>query len=379
MNFELTNEQKLLKKMAREFAEKEVAPIAAEIDREHRFPRETLDKMARYGMLGIPIPEEYGGAGADYLSYMLVIEEISRCCASTATAFAAHTSLCCMPILHFGTEEQKRKYLPDLASGRKLGAFGLTEPEAGSDAGNQQTTAVEDGDSWVLNGSKCFITNGGQAQVYLIIAMTDKDKGTRGISAFLVEDTDPGFSIGKIEDKMGIRASATAELVFQDCRIPKDRMLGPRGRGFNVAMWIVDGGRIGVAAQSVGIAQGALDNTIEYMKQRVQFGKPIAKLQALRFDIAEMAAKIECSRLICYKAAYEKVHDLPFIVDASIAKYIAAETAMYVTTKAVQLYGGYGFTTDFPVERMMRDAKIMGIYDGTTEVQKLIISGALLK
>lgn len=271
------------------------------------------------------------------------------------------------------------KYLPELFSGRKLGAFGLTEPGAGSDAGSQQTKAVLENGEWVLNGTKCFITNGGQAQVYVIIAQTDKDLGNKGISAFIVEDTDPGFSIGKIESKMGIRGSATAELVFQDCRIPEDRLLGKYNRGFNIAMEIVDGGRIGVAAEAVGIAEGALETTVEYMKQRRQFGKPLTKFQGLQFDIAEMKARTECARMICYKAAQEKNDGLPYIMDASIAKYYAAETAMFVTTKAVQLHGGYGYTEDYPVERMMRDAKITEIYEGTSEIQKMIIAGQVFK
>jgi butyryl-CoA dehydrogenase len=379
MNFELTKQQEFVRTLAQRFVENEVKPIAAEIDKNHRFPRETIEKMSKLGMLGIAFPKQYGGAGADYVSYIITIEEIAKACATTATAFACHNSLCCWPIYTFGNEEQKMKYLPDLLSGKKLGAFGLTEPSAGSDASSQQTKAVLDGEEWVLNGSKCFITNGGQAQVYVIIAQTDKEKGNRGISAFIVENTDPGFSIGKIEEKMGIRGSATAELVFQDCRIPKDRLLGKYNKGFKIAMDIIDGGRIGVAAEAVGIAEGALDTSIEYMKQRIQFGKPLTKFQGLQFEIAEMKTKTECARLICYKAAQEKNDGLPFIMDASIAKYYAAETAMYVTTKAVQLHGGYGYTEDYPVERMMRDAKITEIYEGTSEIQKMIISGLVLK
>ena len=379
MNFELTKRQEFVRKLVRRFVENEVAPIAAEIDQEHRFPRETIDKMGKLGMMGIAYPKKYGGAGADYVSYIITIEEIAKACATTATAFACHNSLCCWPIYTFGSEEQKMKYLPELFSGRKLGAFGLTEPGAGSDAGSQQTKAVLENGEWVLNGTKCFITNGGQAQVYVIIAQTDKDLGNKGISAFIVEDTDPGFSIGKIESKMGIRGSATAELVFQDCRIPEDRLLGKYNRGFNIAMEIVDGGRIGVAAEAVGIAEGALDTTVEYMKQRRQFGKPLTKFQGLQFDIAEMKARTECARMICYKAAQEKNDGLPYIMDASIAKYYAAETAMFVTTKAVQLHGGYGYTEDYPVERMMRDAKITEIYEGTSEIQKMIIAGQVFK
>ena len=303
MDFKPTKEQEFVRKMVRSFAETEVEPIAADIDAEHRFPRENVEKMARYGMLGVPFPKKYGGAGGDHISYAITVEELARCCATTAVICSAHTSLCCWPIYNFGTEEQKMKYLPDLLSGKKLGAFGLTEPGAGTDAAGQQTKAVLDGDEWVLNGSKVFITNGGQAQVYVVMAMTDKSKGNKGITAFIVEDTDPGFSIGKIEDKMGISGSSTAELIFQNCRIPKDRLLGKIGKGFNVAMATLDGGRIGIASQALGIAQGAFDKTVEYMNQRRQFGRTISKFQALRFEIAEMATRIQAARLLIYEAS----------------------------------------------------------------------------
>jgi len=378
MNFQLTKEQEFVRKMVREFAVAEVEPLAAEIDKEHRFPVETVEKMAKYGLMGIPFPTEYGGAGGDNISYAITVEELARVCASTAVIVSAHTSLCCWPIYAYGNDEQKKKYLPDLCTGKKLGAFGLTEPNAGTDASGQQTRAELDGDEWVLNGAKCFITNGGYADVFIIMAMTDKSQGTRGISAFIVEKGDPGFSIGKTEDKMGICASSTTELIFQNCRIPKDRLLGSLGKGFKIAMTTLDGGRIGIASQALGIAQGALDVTIEYMKQRKQFGKKLSQFQALTFVVAELATKIEAARLLIYKAAYNETAGLPYGVNAAMAKLFAAETAMEVTTKCVQLHGGYGYTKDYPVERMMRDAKITEIYEGTSEVQKMVISAAVI-
>ena len=379
MNFQLTKEQEFVRKMVREFAVNEVEPLAADIDKEHRFPVETVEKMAKYGLLGVPFPTEVGGAGGDHISYAITVEELSRVCASTGVICSAHTSLCAWPIFNYGTDEQKAKYLPDLCSGRKLGAFGLTEPGAGTDAAGQQTKAVDAGDAWILNGSKCFITNGGYADVFIVMAMTDKSKGTKGISAFIVEKGDEGFSIGKTEDKMGICASSTTELIFQNCRIPKDRLLSKIGDGFKVAMSTLDGGRIGIASQALGIAQGALDVTIEYMQARKQFGKKLSQMQALQFEVANMATQVEAARLLVYKAADTKDRHLPYGVNAAMAKLFAAETAMYVTTKAVQLHGGYGYTKDYPVERMMRDAKITEIYEGTSEVQKMVIAGSLFK
>lgn len=379
MNFQLTKEQEFVRKMVREFATNEVEPLAADIDQEHRFPVETVEKMAKYGLLGVPFPTEYEGAGGDHISYAITVEELSRVCASTGVICSAHTSLCCWPIFNWGNEEQKKKYLPDLLSGRKLGAFGLTEPGAGTDAAGQQTRAILEGDQWVLNGSKVFITNGGYADTFVVMAMTDKSKGTRGISAFIVEKGDEGFSIGKTEDKLGICASSTTELIFQNCRIPKDRLLGEIGQGFKVAMSTLDGGRIGIASQALGIAQGALDVTVDYMKARKQFGKKLSEMEALRFDIAEMATRIEASRLLIYQAADMKDKHLNYGPKSAMAKLFAAETAMYVTTKCVQLHGGYGYTKDYPVERMMRDAKITEIYEGTSEVQRMVISGSLLK
>ena len=378
MNFQLTKEQEFVRKMVREFAVTEVEPLAADIDKEHRFPVETVEKMAKYGLLGVPFPTEYGGAGADHISYAITVEELSRVCASTGVICSAHTSLCCWPIFNWGNEEQKKKYLPDLLSGKKLGAFGLTEPNAGTDASGQQTRAEDMGDYWLLNGAKVFITNGGYAETFVVMAMTDKTKGNHGISAFIVEKGDEGFSIGKTEDKMSICASSTTELIFQNCKIPKDRLLADVGQGFKVAMSTLDGGRIGIASQALGIAQGALDVTVEYMKARKQFGKKLSQMQALQFTVAELATQIEAARLLVYRAADMKDKHLAYGPAAAMAKLFAAETAMHVTTKCVQLHGGYGYTKDYPVERMMRDAKITEIYEGTSEVQKMVIAASIL-
>ena len=378
MNFQLTKEQEFVRKMVREFAVTEVEPLAADIDKEHRVPVETVEKMAKYGLLGVPFPTEYGGAGADHISYAITVEELSRVCASTGVICSAHTSLCCWPIFNWGNEEQKKKYLPDLLSGKKLGAFGLTEPNAGTDASGQQTRAEDMGDYWLLNGAKVFITNGGYAETFVVMAMTDKTKGNHGISAFIVEKGDEGFSIGKTEDKMGICASSTTELIFQNCKIPKDRLLADVGQGFKVAMSTLDGGRIGIASQALGIAQGALDVTVEYMKARKQFGKKLSQMQALQFTVAELATQIEAARLLVYRAADMKDKHLAYGPAAAMAKLFAAETAMHVTTKCVQLHGGYGYTKDYPVERMMRDAKITEIYEGTSEVQKMVIAASIL-
>lgn len=378
MNFQLTKEQEFVRKMVREFAVNEVEPIAADIDKEHRFPVETVAKMRDYGLLGVPFPKEYGGAGGDNIAYAITVEELSRVCASTGVICSAHTSLCGWPILAYGTEEQKQKYLIPLAKGEKLGAFGLTEPNAGTDAGGQQTRAVDKGDYWELNGAKVFITNGGYADVFVVMAMTDKKKGTRGgISAFIVEKGFPGFSVGKTEDKMGICASSTTELVFKNCRVPKENLLGQTGEGFKIAMSTLDGGRIGIASQALGIAQGAFDVTVEYMKARKQFGKSISKFEALQFEIAEMKTRIEAARLLIYKAADMKDRHLKYGPYSAMAKLYASETAMHVTTKAVQFHGGYGYTKDYPVERMMRDAKITEIYEGTSEVQKMVIAASV--
>ncbi len=382
MNFNLTKTQELFRQMIHEFAEKEVKPLAAEIDEQERFPEETVKKMAKLGIFGIPVPKEYGGAGGDNIMYSIAVEELSRCCATTGVVVSAHTSLCMVPILEFGTEEQKKKYLPKLASGEWVGAFGLTEPNAGTDSSAQQTTAVLDGEEWVLNGNKIFITNAGYAELYLIIAMTDKSQGNRGISAFLVEASTPGFCVGKKELKMGIRGSATAELIFDNCRIPKGNLLGQVGRGFRIAMKTLDGGRIGIAAQALGIAQGALDETVKYTKERKQFGRAIAKFQNTQFQMADMQTKIEAARLLIRSAAFKKDEAIKndrisYSADSAMAKLYASEVAMEVTTKAVQFHGGYGYTREYPVERMMRDAKITEIYEGTSEVQRMVIAGNL--
>lgn len=379
MEFGFSREHTLLRQMYREFAENEVKSLAAEIDEEERFPVETVEKLVKAGFMGIPFPKKYGGEGGDNLGYAMAVEELSRVCATTGVIVSAHTSLGAHPIFEFGTEEQKQKFLVPLAKGEHLGAFGLTEPNAGTDASSQQTTAVLDGDSYILNGSKIFITNAGYAKTYIIMAMTDKSKGTKGISAFIVDADTPGFSVGPKEKKLGIRGSATCELIFEDCRIPKENLLGKEGIGFKVAMKTLDGGRIGIASQALGIAQGALDETIAYVKERKQFGRPLAAFQNTQFQLADMAAKVEASRLLVYRAAYNKDNGLPYSYEAAMAKLFAAETAMEVTTKAVQLHGGYGYTRDYPVERMMRDAKITEIYEGTSEVQRMVISANLLK
>ena len=379
MNFTLTKEQELVRQMVRDFAVNEVKPIAAEIDVTERFPMENVKKMGELGMMGIPFPTEFGGAGGDVLSYILAVEELSKVCATTGVILSAHTSLCASLINENGTPEQKEKYLRDLCTGNKIGAFGLTEPGAGTDAAGQQTTAVLDGDNYILNGSKIFITNGGVADTFIVFAMTDKSKGTKGISAFIVEKGFLGFSIGKKEDKLGIRASSTTELIFENCVVPKENLIGREGKGFGIAMKTLDGGRIGIAAQALGIAEGALEEAIKYMKERKQFGRPISAFQGLQWMVAEMSTKIEAARFLVYKAAWLKENKQPYSVDAARAKLYAAEVAMDVTTKAVQLFGGYGYTKEYPMERMMRDAKITEIYEGTSEVQKMVIAGAALR
>ncbi|HZJ79030.1 MAG TPA: acyl-CoA dehydrogenase [Dysgonamonadaceae bacterium] len=379
MDFSISKKEILFRQMLREFTEKEVAPIAAEVDELERFPRETVEKMAKLGIMGIPIPIEYGGSGADNSLYAIAVEELSRACATTGVIVSAHTSLCASPIYEFGTFEQREKYLPNLASGKHLGAFGLTEPNAGTDAAAQQTTAVPDGDNYILNGTKIFITNAAYADIFIVFAMTDRSKGTRGITAFIVEKDFPGFSIGKQEKKLGIRGSSTCELIFENCIVPKENMLGRENRGFGIAMKTLDGGRIGIAAQALGIAQGAMDETVKYVKERKQFGRSIGKFQNTQFQLADLQTKIEASRLFIRSAAYKKDNKMPFTVDAAYAKLYAAETAMEVTNKAIQFHGGYGYTREYPVERMMRDAKITEIYEGTSEVQRMVIASNLLK
>ena len=384
MDFTLSKEHEMARTLFREFAEKEVKPLAQEVDETEEFPRETVEKMAKLGFLGIPVPKEYGGQGCDPLTYAMCVEELSKVCGTTGVIVSAHTSLCCDPIMTDGTEEQKQKYLVPLAKGEKLGAFGLTEPGAGTDAQGQQTKAYLDGDEWVLNGSKIFITNGKEADVYVIFAVTSVVEDKRGrkkkmISAFIVEKGTPGFTFGTKEKKMGIRGSSTYELIFTDCRIPKDNLLGAEGKGFGIAMHTLDGGRIGIAAQALGLAEGALERTVDYVKERKQFGRAIGAFQNTQFQLADMATKVECAQLLVYKAAMAKATQKVYSVEAAKAKLYAAEVAMEVTTKAVQLHGGYGYTREYDVERMMRDAKITEIYEGTSEVQRMVISGALLK
>ena len=388
MDFSLSKEHEMARQLFRDFAENEVKPLAQEVDEQERFPRETVEKMARYGFLGIPVPKEWGGQGADPLTYTMCVEELSKVCGTTGVIVSAHTSLCVDPIMTFGTDEQKKKYLIPLAKGEKLGAFGLTEPGAGTDAQGQQTKAVLDGDEWVLNGSKCFITNGKEADVYVIFAVTGKiekrGKMMKEISAFIVEKGTPGFTFGTKENKMGIRGSSTYELIFTDCRIPKENLLGQQGKGFNIAMHTLDGGRIGIAAQALGLAEGALETTINYVKERKQFGKAIGAFQNTQFQLADMATKVKAAQYLVYaaamkKAEYQKNPKVSYSVEAAMAKLCAAEVAMEVTTKAVQLHGGYGYIREYDVERMMRDAKITEIYEGTSEVQRMVISANILK
>ncbi|MCR4691544.1 MAG: acyl-CoA dehydrogenase family protein [Lachnospiraceae bacterium] len=390
MDFTLSKEHEMAKQLFAEFAEKEVKPLAQEVDETETFPRQTVEKMARYGFMGIPVPKEYGGQGCDALTYAMCVEELSKVCGTTGVIVSAHTSLCVDPILTYGTEEQKQKYLPDLASGKKIGAFGLTEPGAGTDAQGQQTKAVFDEatNEWVLNGSKCFITNGKEADVYIVIAVTGKiekrGKMMKEISSFIVEKGTPGFTFGTKENKMGIRGSSTYELIFTDCRIPADALLGAKGKGFNIAMHTLDGGRIGIAAQALGLAEGALDTTVAYVKERKQFGRSIAQFQNTQFVLADLATKVEAAKLLVYKAAMKKAEfaknpKTSYSVEAAMAKLAAAEIAMEVTTKCVQLHGGYGYIREYDVERMMRDAKITEIYEGTSEVQRMVISASLLK
>ena len=389
MDFTLKKEHEMARQLFKDFAQNEVKPLAQETDETEIFPWVTVDKLAKYGMLGIPVPREYGGQGCDILTYVLCVEELAKVCGTTSVIVSAHTSLCIDPILTYGTEEQKQKYIPKLATGEWLGAFGLTEPGAGTDAQGQQTKAVLDENTheWVINGSKCFITNGKEADVYVLIAVTGliekRGRTQKEISAFIVEKGTPGFTFGTKEKKMGIRGSSTYELIFQDCRIPEENLLGKKGKGFAIAMHSLDGGRIGIAAQALGLAEGALDNTIAYVKERKQFGRAIAQFQNTQFQLADMATKVEAAKMMVYRAAMKKAQfqidgKTSYSVEAAMAKLYAAEVAMEVTTKAVQLHGGYGYTREYDVERMMRDAKITEIYEGTSEVQRMVISGSIL-
>ncbi|MGL6200791.1 MAG: acyl-CoA dehydrogenase [Lachnospiraceae bacterium] len=379
MDFVLSQEHQMAQSLFRDFAEKELEPIAHEIDETERFPEGTVKKLAKVGMLGIPFAKEVGGQGADYLTYALAMEAVSAKCGSTGIIMSVHTSLCCGVLNNSGTPEQKQKYLVPLAKGEKLGAFGLTEPSAGTDASGAETKAVLDGDHYILNGSKIFITNSGFADIYTVFAMTDKSKGARGLSCFIIEKGMPGFSVGKPELKMGIRASVACELIFDDVKVPKENMVGFEGKGFGIAMKALDGGRIGIAAQAIGLAQGAIDEVVEYVKERKQFNKPLAAFQNTQFTLADMQARVEAARLLVYKAAVTYDSKKPYTVPAATAKLVASETASWVTNRAVQLMGGYGFMREFNVERMMRDAKITEIYEGTSEVMRMVISGALLK
>lgn len=379
MNFELSKEQQMAQELFRSFSVNEVKPLAHDIDEQERFPVETVEKFKKYGFLGIPFPKQYGGQGADNLSYIMAVEELAKVCGTSSVIVSAHTSLCAAPIYEHGTEEQKQKYLVPLANGTYLGAFGLTEAGAGTDAAMQQTKAVLDGDNYILNGTKIFITNAGYADIYIIMAMTDKSKGTRGISAFIVEKDFPGFSVGKAEHKMGIRGSSTCELIMENCIVPKANLIGKEGDGFKIAMKTLDGGRIGIAAQALGLAQGAIDEAVKYTKERKQFGRSISAFQNTQFQLADMQARVDAARLLVYKAACFKDAKKSYSVEAATAKLFASEAAMAVTTKAVQLFGGYGYTREYPVERMMRDAKITEIYEGTSEVQRMVISANMLK
>ncbi|NLA12487.1 MAG: acyl-CoA dehydrogenase [Firmicutes bacterium] len=379
MDFVLTDEQKMTRQMVRDFAENEVKPSAEERDEQELFSRELFDKMGELGLTGIPWPEEYGGAESDFISYVIAVEELSRVDASMGTTLSAHISLAGWPIFKYGSHEQKKKYLEPLALGEKLGAFALTETTAGTDAAAAQTTAKLDGDSYLLNGTKIFITNAGDAEINVVFAMTDKEKGSRGMSAFIVEKGTPGLSFGKKERKMGLRSSPTLEVVMEDCRVPSENLLGKEGEGLKIALSTLDGGRNGIAAQALGIAQGALDEAVAYAKTREQFGRPIADFQAISFMLADMATKVEASRLLTYQAAFLENEGLPYGKASAMAKLFASEAAMEITTKAVQIFGGYGYTRDYPVERFMRDAKITEIYEGTSEAQRMVISRYLVR
>lgn len=377
MIFKLSDEHEMIRKMVRDFAEKEVAPSAAERDEEERFDRVIFDKMAELGLTGIPWPEKYGGISSDYVAYCLVVEELSRVCAATGVTLSAHISLAGWPLYKFGNEGQKQKYLKPMALGEKIGAYGLTESGSGSDAGAMKTTARLEGNHYILNGSKIFITNGGIADTYIVFALTNPSSKHKGTTAFIVEKDFPGFSIGKKEKKLGIRSSPTTEIIFTECKVPMENVLGEVGQGFKIAMMTLDGGRNGIAAQAVGIAQGALDAAVAYAKQRQQFGKPIALQQGIAFKLADMATSVEAARLLTYQAAWRESVGLPYGKESAMSKLFAGDTAMKVTTEAVQVFGGYGYTKEYPVERFMRDAKITQIYEGTQEIQRLVISRML--
>ncbi|MFC0236852.1 acyl-CoA dehydrogenase [Fictibacillus phosphorivorans] len=378
MNLLFTEEQKMMQKMVRDFAQKEIAPAIEHMEETEEFPRHLITKMAELGLMGIPIPEEYGGAGMDFTSYIIAINELSKVSATIGVILSVHTSVGTNPILYFGNEEQKRKYIPKLASGEYLGAFGLTEPSSGSDAASLKTRAVKKGDHYILNGSKIFITNAGEADVYIVFASTAPDKGSYGISAFIVDKDTPGFSVGKKEEKMGLNGSNTCEIIFEDARVPAENLLGNEGEGFKIAMSNLDVGRIGIAAQSLGIAEAALEFATNYAKERKQFGKPIGANQGLGFKLADMATAVEAAKLLTYRAADLKTNNLSCGKEASMAKLFASETAMKSAIEAVQVYGGYGYTKEYPVERLFRDAKVCQIYEGTSEIQRMVLSKHLL-
>jgi len=379
MNFTLDSNQKLIQDMVREFAVNELESMAGEIDRSCEFPWINIKKMAELGLMGIIIPEEYGGGGMDFMSLTLAVEEISRGCASTGVIVAVHQSLCAYPILQFGNDTQKKEYLPSMAKGEKLGAFGLTESNAGSDPAAMETTAKLEGDHYILNGSKRFITNGGEAAIYIVFASTDKSKAHKGISAFIIEKDFPGFGVGKHEDLLGLRATSNCELLFDDCRVPRENLLGEEGQGFKIALHTIDTSRIDIGAQAVGIAQAALDASLKYSKERKTFGKPICEYEMIQSKLAEMATRIDAARLLVFRAASIKDEGAPrYTKEAAMAKYAAAEAVMYCVREAIQVYGGYGYTKDYPVERYYRDAKCMEIYEGTSEIQKIVIARSLL-
>lgn len=378
MDFALSEEHRLVQQTARDFATREILPVASQLDAEHRFPAEIVRGLAELGLMGVMVPEEYGGAGMDNVAYVLAMEEVARACASTAAIMSVNNSLVCDPILRYGTEEQKRRYLPVLASGREVGCYCLTEPQAGSDAASLQTTARLDGDGWVLNGTKVFVTNAREAWVFIVYARTEPEAGRRGISAFIVERDHPGISVGKVERKMGLLASSTCEVLLQDCRVPRDNLLGARGEGFKVALSTLDGGRIGIAAQAVGIARAALEESVAYARERRQFGRPIAEFQAIQWKIADMATRIDAARLLTLRAAWLRDQGKRCTAEASMAKLFASETAMFAAHQGVQIFGGYGYIKDYPVERYFRDAKITEIYEGTSEIQRLVIARNLL-
>jgi len=379
MDYFLTEEQQMLKEMVAKFAKEKIAPVASNNEKNHRFPAEIIKEAGELGLMGIAYPVEYGGAGMDFVSYMIAIEEISRWCASTGVIISAHSSLVCDPIYRFGTEEQKQRYLPDLLSGRKIGSFSLTEAGAGSDAGATKTTAKLVGDRWILNGSKLFATNGKEADIFVLIASTEPSLKTRGVSAFIVESNTPGYSIGKVEKKLGIRSSSTTEIILENVEIPKENLLGEVNKGFKIAMITLDGGRLGIASQALGIARASIEDAIKYSKERKQFDQPICEFQAIQWMLADMWTEYQAAWLLTYRASMLKDKGLPYSIESAMAKLKASEVASFCANKCIQIHGGYGYTEDFNAERYLRDARITEIYEGTSEVQRLVISRSLIK